>query len=435
MKGLHWFRYDLRLHDNAALVRLSQTCNELLCVYVIDPRWFASTEFATVAMGEARQQFLREALTDLRQSLLQLGQDLLVLEGEPEQVVAGIIDEYQPDVIGVTAVPATYEQRQLAVLQAHTAQSGITWLIEEGFTLFQRDQLPFAVSELPASFTPFRKRLEKHKVKPLAPLAAPTAFPRLPEYMLHMVDSCKTQDALAQLAVWESADAASRFTGGETAGLQQLRYYLHDSKLVSDYKQTRNGLDGWDFSSKLSPWLALGCVSPREVMRELHDYERQQGANDSTYWLFFELLWREYFQWLHEQYQACLYRYRGIQDVDPELTVNAKRLDQWQRGVTQSAFVNAFMRQLRTTGWMSNRGRQIVASYLINQLGIDWRYGAAWFEQCLIDYDPASNWGNWQYLAGVGTDPRGRRAFNIAKQQQIYDPDSAFINKYVRKKG
>jgi len=110
---------------------------------------------------------------------------------------------------------------------------------------------------------------------------------------------------------------------------------------------------------------------------------------------------------------------------------NKKAFEQWKDGVTKNDFVNAFMIQLKQTGWMSNRGRQIVASYFVNQLGLDWRYGAAWFEEQLIDYDPANNWGNWQYLAGVGVDPRGRRAFNIEKQRQMYDPDNVFINQYV----
>ena len=104
----------------------------------------------------------------------------------------------------------------------------------------------------------------------------------------------------------------------------------------------------------------------------------------------------------------------------------------WCYGNTASDFVNAFMRQLLNTGWMSNRGRQIVASYLINELGVDWRYGAAWFEQQLIDYDVAANWGNWQYLAGVGTDPRGRRHFNIEKQQQTHDPDLTFTHHWIQ---
>ncbi|WP_308873538.1 FAD-binding domain-containing protein [Thiothrix subterranea] len=171
------------------------------------------------------------------------------------------------------------------------------------------------------------------------------------------------------------------------------------------------------------------CI-PRQIVAELQDYEAQYGANDSTYWLYFELLWREYFQWLHYRYGNRLYLLRGIRNQDPLLSKNPKALAGWCEGKTAAPFVNAFMHQLRNTGWMSNRGRQIVASYLINQLGVDWRDGAAWFEAQLIDYDPASNWGNWQYLTGVGTDPRGRREFNIGKQQREYDPAGAFVGKY-----
>lgn len=225
--------------------------------------------------------------------------------------------------------------------------------------------------------------------------------------------------------------AMMAFKGGETTGIQQLNYYLQETGLVSDYKNTRNELDGWDFSSKLSPWLAQGCISPRKVLTELRGYERQVESNESTYWLYFELLWREYFQWLLYKYGSRLFQLRGTRNVNPLLTFYPEALMAWKNGNTESDFVNAFMRQLKIVGWMSNRGRQIVASYLVNELGVDWRFGAAWFEEQLIDYDPASNWGNWQYLAGVGTDPRGKRKFDINKQQRQYDPEFLFIKKYL----
>jgi deoxyribodipyrimidine photo-lyase len=126
-----------------------------------------------------------------------------------------------------------------------------------------------------------------------------------------------------------------------------------------------------------------------------------------------------------------MFALRGIQNKDPNLTYCPEHFNAWCCGETNNEFVNAFMRQLLHTGWMSNRGRQIVASYLINEMSIDWRYGAAWFEQQLIDYDVAANWGNWQYLAGVGTDPRGRRHFNIEKQRQTYDPECTFITRWL----
>lgn len=143
------------------------------------------------------------------------------------------------------------------------------------------------------------------------------------------------------------------------------------------------------------------------------------------------MLWREFYQWHHEKYYADLYLKRGIQDIDPELEFDQTLFNKWINSETDNDFVNDFMRQLKLTGWISNRGRQIVASYFVNQLGLDWRYGAGWFEKQLVDYDPASNWGNWQYLAGVGVDPRGRSAFNIEKQQKIYDPHRKFINSFT----
>ncbi len=411
MNGLFWFRYDLRLHDNPALLNLARQCEQLVCVYVVDTR---------ASMSAFRWQFIRESLADLQQHLATLGQTLVIRVGQPDAIISALIQTHDIQIAGTTPVPATYEQRQLTDVKQTCPQC--QWMETESFTLFDAKQLPFNVNKLPDSFTPFRKQVEQIAVA--QPLQRPQRLPApLPS----------ASDPLPEFSTPEPHPNTLPFSGGETAGLAQVRYYLHDTRQVSRYKLTRNGLDGWDFSSKLSPWLAQGCVSPRQIVAELQDYEAQYGANDSTYWMYFELLWREYFQWLHYRYGNRLYLLRGIRNQDPLLSKNPKALTGWCEGKTAAPFVNAFMHQLCNTGWMSNRGRQIVASYLINQLGVDWRDGAAWFEAQLIDYDPASNWGNWQYLAGVGTDPRGRREFNIGKQQREYDPAGVFVGKYLHR--
>ncbi|MEQ1637480.1 MAG: DASH family cryptochrome [Methylococcales bacterium] len=418
MNALFWFRHDLRLHDNAALLKVAAESQRLLCVYVVDSAWFRPTFYQSKPLGAIRWQFIRESLHDLQQQLARLGQTLVVRVGQPETVISELIEAHDIQMIGLTHVPATYERRAVASLQkAHQRQQ---WLIGDSFTLFAAAQLPFAAHDLPESFTPFRQRVEH--IALLSPAARPLQLPpAIP---------C-TSDPLPTLTLPAPSPHALTFTGGETAGLAQLRHYLHATQLVSRYKQTRNSLDGWDFSSKFSPWLAQGCLSARQIMKELHAYEAQHGANDSTYWLYFELLWREYFQWLHQRYGSRMYALHGIRNQNPLLTFYPEAFTAWREGGTDAPFVNAFMRQLLATGWMSNRGRQISASYLINELGVDWRFGAAWFEEQLIDYDPASNWGNWQYLAGVGTDPRGRRQFNIAKQQSEYDPTGEFTQRYT----
>jgi deoxyribodipyrimidine photo-lyase len=180
-------------------------------------------------------------------------------------------------------------------------------------------------------------------------------------------------------------------------------------------------LIGQDFSSKFSPWLALGCISARTIAADLAAYEQSYGANEGTYWLWFELLWRDYFRFLHFKYGGQLYRARGLSNT-PLAQSDPLQFERWCAGKTGTSLVDAGMSELVKTGYLSNRMRQIVASYLIYDLKGDWRFGAAWFESQLIDYDVYSNQGNWLYLAGRGTDPRGGRHCNIAKQAQEHDP-------------
>ena len=178
---------------------------------------------------------------------------------------------------------------------------------------------------------------------------------------------------------------------------------------------------GADYSSKFSPWLASGALSAREIHHEVKRYEAEHGANESTYWLSVELLWRDFFQFTAAKhgppFQAC-----GNSPQTYSGTIHGARFQAWCEGRTCQAFIDANMRELVPTGWMSNRGRQNVASYLVHDLGLDWRMGAYWFERMLIDYDPCSNWGNWQYLAGVGNDPSEGRRFDPSVRHRCMTP-------------
>jgi len=221
--------------------------------------------------------------------------------------------------------------------------------------------------------------------------------------------------------------AAMQFKGGESEGIKRLHYYLEGSHAIETYKVTRNGLIGERYSTKFSPWLAMGCLSPRLVYHEIKKYEKQHLANESTYWVIFELLWREFFIWMMKKHPNQYFKLNGISNSQTLLPKNDEAsLLKWINGETKSDFVNANMIELKLTGFMSNRGRQNVASYLCNDLNLDWRYGAAYFEQQLIDYDVSSNWCNWAYIAGVGNNPRGKSVFNIEKQANDYDSDKSY---------
>ncbi|MGA7935862.1 MAG: DASH family cryptochrome, partial [Kovacikia sp.] len=200
---------------------------------------------------------------------------------------------------------------------------------------------------------------------------------------------------------------------------------------LKTYKETRNGMLGTDYSSKLSPWLALGCLSPRTIYDQVQQYESQRVKNDSTYWLVFELLWRDYFRLICAKHGNAIFRPSGLQGIEVPWKQDWQRFDLWREGKTGFPLVDANMRELAATGFMSNRGRQNVASFLTKNLGIDWRMGAEWFESLLIDYDVCSNYGNWNYTAGVGNDARGFRFFNILKQSRDYDRDGEYVKYWL----
>ena len=361
MRRLHWFQNDLRLADNPALAS-AQSADSLLCVYLLPrPRpWCNLT-----GLGPQRDRFLRESLQELKTQLQQLGQELMVLEGSPELVLPSVVERYGIEYVTTSFTAGWYESQGVGFLEEKLP---VPLEVFRGNTLFNIEQLPFAIEDLPSTFSPFRRKVEKQTI-----------------------------------------DRA---------------------RSAPESKQTRNDLDGLAGSSTLSPWLANGAVSVRTVAHDIFRYEREHTANDSTYWLYFELLWREFFHWRAVADGAALFRQSGRHSRRLLTTFEPRHFARWCAGDTDYPLVNALMRQLVATGWMSNRGRQIAASCLINELGLDWRYGAAFFEQQLIDYDVGSNYGNWQYIAGVGSDPRGGRHFNLEKQAEQFDPDALFTAKW-----
>lgn len=223
--------------------------------------------------------------------------------------------------------------------------------------------------------------------------------------------------------------------GGETEALKRVQSYIWDSSSLKTYKETRDIMIGENSSSKFSPWLSLGCLSPRLLYSEIKKYEQKVVANESTYWMVFELLWRDYFRFWGNNIGDDMFKLSGVRDYKnkhdkPQWSKNESDFKIWVLGKTGYPVVDANMREIALTGWMSNRGRQIVASFLTKIMKIDWRFGAEYFESQLIDYDVTSNWCNWMYQAGVGNDPRDR-VFNPIKQARDYDPHGEYIKKWL----
>ena len=410
--GIFWFSNDLRLHDNPALDYAKSQVGTLICIYIIDKEWLSEASLDNNRPHQHRLNFLKQSLQHLSRRLNQFEQALHIFIDKPEQAIAMLIKESSAGLLFRSRHAGLIENRIWNKLEKSFPQCQFESI--DSHTLFEQSQLPLDIKDLPTSFSKFRKTAETLMVKP--PINRIEHLPSQPSITLQNTFPISLTD-----------NKLNVFKGGEQAGLNHLMEFFNSSR-PSHYKQVRNALDGWDNSCKFSAWLANGCISARTIYAMLKEYEQRNTANDSTYWIFFELLWREFFQWHAKQQGKNLFLFQGLNDQAPSTSYDDEKFQSWVNGKTAYPIVNACMNQLRETGYLSNRGRQIVASCLVNELAIDWRFGAAYFEAVLIDYDVASNWGNWQYIAGVGTDSRGGRHFNLDKQTQQFDPKRVYID-------
>jgi deoxyribodipyrimidine photo-lyase len=430
---LYWFRQDHRLSDNPALAQactMAEHRSEPLLPVTLLPTE-QTTDWGFTRLGEHRKAYEAQSLTALAGSLRSLGSDLHQPKTPGCEGLIELARQVNASCIVCESIHAPYEIDEIKTL----TDAGIKVETIEQSALLPHDSLPFETSKTPTVFSDFRRQVEKAKSLPRTPLARPATLPPLPDgitgavpYTAEIARPIRpTLDARSALPYQQEP-----WQGGEASGQAHLARYFA-STLPGQYKVSRNGLIGTDYSTKFSPWLATGAVSAAQIWQALQHHEATYGGNDGTYWIWFELLWRDHFRLMMQRFGRRLFRYAGLakpphQMVNTPPKHNQQGFDRWRHGLTGHAFIDAGMRELAATGYLSHRMRQNVASYLIHDLGCDWRAGAAWFEHCLVDFDVHSNQGNWAYIAGVGTDPRGGRRFNPDKQAHDYDRDASYRN-------
>ena len=453
--NIHWFRQnDLRLHDNPALCRtveLSQgkvtkqpvgassstsqsSSSGILPVFVFDAeRVYGSdtrSKLGGQKCGPRRAKFALEAVEDLRANLQKKGSGLVVAVGKPEIVLADIAKSYTSGDGKKVNVVCQEEvcSEELGVdkaVRSELAKSmskGSSFKFETvwGSTLYDPNTLPFEgdVMGIPDTFTPFRNKVEKN-CQIGNPLEVPSDSElKLPkdvksfvndnlkcnaslDYMPTLSDLGYTQEEIDSVSTVDSRSAMPKnYRGGETAALERVKDYIWTKDLLKIYFDTRNGMIGSDYSTKFSPWLAHGNVSPRYIARECRRYEETRVQNKSTYWVVFELLWRDYCRFFAKKYGNKIFYLEGTLGERPHANkrkwgMDPKQIQAWKNGMTGYPLVDANMRELAATGFMSNRGRQNVASFLTIDMNMDWRYGGDYFEETLLDHDVHSNWVMW----------------------------------------
>lgn len=425
-----WFRNDLRVHDNEALTKAIKHSDSVLPVYVFDERvFFGKTKFGFPKTDIYRAQFAIESVTALRNKLKQIGLDLIVRVGKPEEIIFDLARSLKSSWVYANRERTSEEIAVQDALEKNLWTIGQELIFTRGKMLFYTSDLPFPITHTPDIFTQFRKEVEK-----FIQVRKPLPIPDLVYCKLAEID----QETGAIPKVGDFGHNEERLAtrdqsliGGEEAGKKQLNYYLWETDLISNYKATRNELLGWDFSSKFSSYLSFGCLSPKMIYHEVSRYEQERNSNDSTYWMKFELFWRDFFRLMGKKHGNQIFLKEGPMQVKKDLKDDTTLFNIWKEGRTGIPFIDANMIQLNRTGFMSNRGRQNVASFLVHDLKVNWLMGAEYFESLLIDYDPCSNYGNWNYISGVGSDPRENRHFNIISQAHKYDHEGLFVKHWI----
>ena len=425
--GLVWFRNNLRVHDNQSLSKATENHEKVIAVYFFNPKDFTKDRFGFKKTEKYRAAFLIETIKSLQLNLEKINTTLLVYFESPEKKISELCKEYSIGSI-YTQKEWTKEEVDSNNLIKKSLAEDVKFIEDYDQFLYHPDSVTKDFSKIPSVFSVFRKTLEK-SVK----VDKEKTFLQLP--LTNRIDNVTQIPSIEDLGFEDfivSTKTAFPFHGGENEALKRIDEYFFKTKKVAVYKKTRNGLIGKDYSTKFSPWLANGSLSAKTIYWKIKDFEDEFGANQSTYWVIFELVWRDYFKYISLKHGSKIFKIGGI--LEKNYTWNADRsiIENWKNGRTKDDFVNANMIELKETGWMSNRGRQNVASYFAKELQLDWRIGAAYFESMLLDYDVHSNYGNWMYVAGVGNDPRDRK-FNTKLQADRYDANHKFRKLWLEK--
>ena len=418
-KILVWFRNDLRVHDNEILFEATRKADKVLPVYIFDPFYFKTTELDLLKTGNIRAKFLLESVNNLRSNLQKLGGELIVKMGNPAEIIPQLAQQYE--------VSEVYHHREVAFEETQISEEveAALWKIKLnlkhfiGHTLYHKEDLPFPIKDIPDSFSIFKKKVERDsQVRPCI---------ETPEYIYTPdIEDAGNIPTLADLGLAEPVDdprSDFHYAGGESTGLLQLENYVSNQPVNSAAKGAKHS----DHPSRLSAWISLGCLSMRWVYREV-----THGSHNSNSPLVLELLWRDYFRFMFKKHGKQFYSPGKFKDTADGSFLNQEELfEKWKAGNTGVHFVDASMHQLNATGYIPNANRQAVAVYLAHELRVDWRKGAAYFEEKLIDYSPASNLGNWAFVAGVENDPRDTRYFLSPKQISELDSQTQYISTWL----
>ena len=413
--ALVWHRRDLRLHDNPALHMAAQEYSRVLAVFVIDPDILARSDTAP-----SRVQFMLESLAELQESYASLGGRLVIRQGQPLPVLCQLVQEVEATEVFWNADVEPYAIARDTNVQSALGAEGVKTRTCQDLLLHDPADITTQAGKPYAVFTPFWRNWSRH-AKP-APYPAPVRL---------QAPNCSSLPLPTLTDLGMTCDQELP-AAGETVALDLLDTF-GVSGAVFEYSDRRN-FPAVPGTSRLSPHLRWGTLGTRQTWQATVDAEPEVRSDEAESGLRTwrqELCWREFYKhvlvhWPNLETQEYRQLFRNFQ-----WDSNSEKFEAWCRGETGYPIVDAAMRQLNQTGWMHNRCRMIVASFLTKDLLIDWRWGERYFMQMLVDGDLSANNGGWQWSASVGIDPKPLRIFNPSTQAKRYDPEGEYIRRYV----
>jgi deoxyribodipyrimidine photo-lyase len=395
---------DLRVHDQMALAAACRPGQFVVPLFVHDPAIFTRS-----GGSPNRQRFLAESLTDLRHQLSQRGGQLFVREGDPTAETMKVATQTDATAVFVSDDVSRIARDRLRRLSVACDQQRLYLQTFPGVTVVPPGELAPGGGDHYRVFTPY---WEKWRSTAWRPCAAPPRQVRVPAGL--------APGPIRRRAALAGRRASRQLPhGGETEARLRVRRWLRTG--VGGYEAGHDDLAG-DQTSRLSPYLHFGCVSPTELACRAVLLAGGQG-------FVRQLCWRDF----HHQVTAAFpdLPHRDYRPGRRQWRSDPAGLSAWRAGLTGIPIVDAGMRQLQSEGWMHNRARLLVAAFLTRDLGIDWRLGAEHFMDWLVDADVANNSGNWQWVAGTGNDTRPNRRFNVLRQAHRYDPKGDYVRRYV----
>jgi deoxyribodipyrimidine photo-lyase len=408
---LVWFRNDLRIEDNEMLAEAVAKAEEILPVYIFDPRQFQETPFGTLKTGFNRAKFLLESVSALRE---QLGGHLYIAFGLPKDILPKLAEQHQ--------ITEVYHHREVANHETRVSNNveDSLWKLQInlrhfiGHTLYNKEDLPFPIKDIPVDFLKFKKRTEREA------LVKPGIKP--PENMRFVaINDWGKLPSLVDLHPSFSMQGTAQeqgILGGEANAWAELHTFIQQQNAHSTNK---GNFSKNNTGSLLSSYLSLGCLSPRSVYWAMKDAEKQAIDKSAYHQVIVGLLWRDYYRFMLKKQGSVE---QLIIDAKAELLSESeqKPFKTWTKGATANRLVNHILTKLRNTGFITYQERVLAAMYLVDELKVNWILGALYFEEMLVDYCPASNWGNWATLAGLGYNPQQKNTITFDKIAKLVDP-------------